>query len=79
MTHPSAPIGTDDHANLEIARGSTPIPSFDFKAKDHLELGAIHDMIDFEAGARVLELAFTFSSGMRYCWSWHCSSLLWRI
>ncbi|MFM8574202.1 MAG: serine--tRNA ligase [Pirellula sp.] len=60
MTHPSAPIGTDDHANLEIARGSTPIPSFDFKAKDHLELGAIHDMIDFEAGARVAGAGFYF-------------------
>ncbi|MFM9064375.1 MAG: serine--tRNA ligase [Pirellula sp.] len=60
MTHPSAPIGSDDHSNLEIARGSTPIPSFDFKPKDHLELGAIHDMIDFEAGARVAGAGFYF-------------------
>ena len=37
MTHPSAPIGNDDNANLEIARGSTPITQFDFKPKDHLE------------------------------------------
>ncbi|MCE2799376.1 MAG: serine--tRNA ligase [Planctomycetaceae bacterium] len=60
MTHPSAPIGNDDHANLEIARGTTPIPTFDFKPKDHLELGAIHDMIDFEAGARVAGAGFYF-------------------
>ncbi|MFN5394542.1 MAG: serine--tRNA ligase [Planctomycetota bacterium] len=60
MTHPSAPIGNDDHANLEIARGTTPIPAFDFKPKDHLELGAIHDMIDFEAGARVAGAGFYF-------------------
>jgi len=60
MTHPSAPVGSDDHSNLEIARGSTPIPSFDFKPKDHLELGAIHDMIDFEAGARVAGAGFYF-------------------
>lgn len=60
MTHPSAPLGSDDHSNLEIARGSTPIPSFDFKPKDHLELGAIHDMIDFEAGARVAGAGFYF-------------------
>ena len=60
MTHPSAPIGNDDHANLEIARGRTPIPTFDFKPKDHLELGAIHDMIDFEAGARVAGAGFYF-------------------
>lgn len=60
MTHPSAPVGSDDHSNLEIARGSTPIPIFDFKPKDHLELGAIHDMIDFEAGARVAGAGFYF-------------------
>ena len=60
MTHPSAPVGSDDHSNWEIARGSTPIPSFDFKPKDHLELGTIHDMIDFEAGARVAGAGFYF-------------------
>lgn len=60
MTHPSAPIGSDDSSNKEIARGATPIPSFDFKPKDHLELGAIHDMIDFEAGARVAGAGFYF-------------------
>jgi seryl-tRNA synthetase len=60
MTHPSAPIGQDDASNKEIARGSTPIPSFDFQPKDHLELGAIHDMIDFEAGARVAGAGFYF-------------------
>lgn len=60
MTHPSAPIGNDDNANLEIARGSTPITKFDFKPKDHLELGQQHDMIDFEAGARVAGAGFYF-------------------
>jgi seryl-tRNA synthetase len=60
MTHPSAPIGTDDASNKEIARGATPIPSFDFQPKDHLELGAIHDMIDFESGARVAGAGFYF-------------------
>jgi seryl-tRNA synthetase len=60
MTHPDAPIGGDDASNLEIARGKTPIPQFDFKAKDHLELGQLHDMIDFEAGARVAGAGFYF-------------------
>jgi seryl-tRNA synthetase len=41
MTHPSAPIGRDDQANLEVARGKTSIPTFDFQPKDHLELGSI--------------------------------------
>ena len=60
MTHPSAPIGSDDHSNLEIARGKTPVPKFDFKPKDHLELGQLHDMIDFESGARVAGAGFYF-------------------
>lgn len=60
MTHPSAPIGSDDASNKEIARGATPIPTFDFKPRDHLELGAIHDMIDFESGARVAGAGFYF-------------------
>ncbi len=60
LTHPSAPIGADDQANLEISFGKTPVPKFDFKAKDHLELGKQHDMIDFEAGARVAGAGFYF-------------------
>lgn len=60
MTHPSAPIGNDDGSNLEIARGATPVKKLDFKAKDHLELGQIHDMIDFESGARVAGAGFYF-------------------
>ncbi len=60
LTHPEAPVGADDHANLEVARGATPVPSFDFKAKDHLELGNQHDMIDFESGARVSGAGFYF-------------------
>ncbi len=60
LTHPEAPIGADDHSNLEVARGKTPVASFDFKAKDHLELGAQHDMIDFESGARVSGAGFYF-------------------
>lgn len=60
MTHPAAPIGNDDQANLEIARGKTPVPQFDFQPKDHLELGSLHDMIDFESGARVAGAGFYF-------------------
>jgi|694.fasta_scaffold01570_7 seryl-tRNA synthetase len=60
LTHPDAPIGADDNANTECGRGKTPIPRFDFKALDHLELGKKHDMIDFEAGARVTGAGFYF-------------------
>jgi seryl-tRNA synthetase len=60
MTHPAAPVGRDDQANLEIARGKTAIPKFDFQPKDHLQLGKLHDMIDFESGARVAGAGFYF-------------------
>lgn len=60
LTHPDAPIGGDDTANTEIARGRTPPPKFDFKPVDHLELGKIHDLIDFEGGARVAGAGFYF-------------------
>jgi seryl-tRNA synthetase len=60
MTNPAAPIGRDDQSNLEIARGKTPVTKFEFKAKDHLELGKLHDMIDFESGARVAGAGFYF-------------------
>jgi len=60
LTHPAAPIGGDDSANTEIARGRTPIPNFAFQPKDHLELGKLHDLIDFEGGARVAGAGFYF-------------------
>ena len=60
LTHPSAPIGEDDEANKEIARGKAPIPEFDFPPKDHLELGRDLDLIDFESGARVAGAGFYF-------------------
>ncbi len=60
MTHPSAPIGVDDTANTEVSFGKTPIAQFDFKPKDHLELGKALDMIDFESGARVAGAGFYF-------------------
>ncbi len=60
MAHPSAPIGRDDQSNLEVARGKTPQPKFAFPPKDHVELGAHLDMIDFEAGARVAGAGFYF-------------------
>lgn len=59
-THPDAPIGSDDTANTQVSLGKTPVPKFDFKAKDHVELGKALDLIDFEAGARVAGAGFYF-------------------
>ncbi|MEC8556968.1 MAG: serine--tRNA ligase [Planctomycetota bacterium] len=60
LTHPAAPIGSDDTANKELTLGKTPVPKFDFTPKDHLELGKQHDMIDFESGARVAGSGFYY-------------------
>ncbi len=60
LTHPAAPIGSDDTANKELTLGKTPVPKFDFTPKDHLELGKQHDMIDFASGARVAGSGFYY-------------------
>ncbi|QDV27099.1 serine--tRNA ligase [Aureliella helgolandensis] len=60
LTHPASPIGHDDTHNTEVSFGKTPVPKFDFKPKDHLELGKSLDLIDFEAGARVAGAGFYF-------------------
>ncbi len=45
LSHPAAPVGVDDKANLELFRGKTPIPQFDFKPLDHVELADKKDSI----------------------------------
>ena len=60
MTHPAAPIGEDDKSNLEIRRGQHEPATLDFDILDHVELGDKHDMIDFEAGARIAGHGFYF-------------------
>jgi seryl-tRNA synthetase len=60
MTHPDAPIGIDDCSNLRRSLGKTPVPVYDFKPLDHVEIGEKLDLIDFEAGARVAGAGFYF-------------------
>jgi seryl-tRNA synthetase len=58
MTHPSAPVGGEaDAVELRVV-GKKPV--FSFKPKDHVELAAGLDLIDFEAGARVAGSGFYF-------------------
>lgn len=60
MSHPAAPIGTDDKANLEVKRGRCEPRKFDFKPRDHVELGELRDLIDLEGGARTTGHGFYF-------------------
>ncbi|MFT5095856.1 MAG: seryl-tRNA synthetase [Porticoccaceae bacterium] len=59
LSHPDAPVGKIDKENIEVRRVGD-LPSFDFKALDHVELAAKHDLVDFEGGARVAGSGFYF-------------------
>lgn len=60
LSHPDAPIGKDDKANLEIRQGQHSPREFDFPVLDHVELAEKLDLIDFEGGARVAGHGFYF-------------------
>ena len=60
MSHPAAPVGVDDQANLEVRKGRHAPRKFDFKPRDHVELGEQLDLIDFEGGAKVAGHGFYF-------------------
>jgi seryl-tRNA synthetase len=53
------PDGTDDDDNVEISRWGEP-PAFDYEPRNHVELGALTDTIDFERGAKVAGAAFYY-------------------
>jgi seryl-tRNA synthetase len=59
MTHPDAPVSTDPHGNKVIKTWGEPT-KFDFAAKDHLALAEAHNLVDFDAGARVTGQKFYF-------------------
>jgi len=51
-SHPDAPVGKEEKDNLEIKRWGSPT-EFDFQPKDHIELGTLLDLMDFETAAKV--------------------------
>lgn len=53
------PVGKSEEENIEL-RKVGEIPKFDFEPKDHVELGKLLDIIDFEAGAKVSGAGFYF-------------------
>ncbi len=60
MTHPAAPVGGGDHANVEVKRGKTDVRRLTFTPLDHVQLGEKLDLFDFEAGARTTGHGFYF-------------------
>ncbi len=59
MSHPKAPVGAGDTANVTVAEFGTK-PTFDFKPKDHVDLCLSLDLADFEAGTKVAGQKFYF-------------------
>jgi seryl-tRNA synthetase len=59
----SVPEGDDDAGNVE-ARTWGEKTKFDFEPKSHVELVAMHDMADFERGAKVAGFRGYFLKGM---------------
>ena len=62
LPHESTPVGKDEHDNVEVSRWGTP-RAFDFKVRDHVELGERHGWLDGEAGAKLSGARFTVLRG----------------
>ncbi len=60
LSHPEAPIGVDDKANLELRRGKYPPRELEFSPLDHVQLGEKLDLFDFEGGAKTTGHGFYF-------------------
>lgn len=58
----SVPIGKNERDNVEVRKWGEP-RKFEFEPKDHLELGKILDILDFETGAKVSGSQFYFLYG----------------
>lgn len=50
--HPEAPVGPDESGNVEVRRWGE-VRKFDFKPKDHIELGRHLGIIDVERGVKL--------------------------
>jgi seryl-tRNA synthetase len=53
------PVGKDDSENVEIRKWGQ-IPKFDFKVKDHIDLGLSNDLFDIERAAKVSGARFYY-------------------
>ncbi|MGH8553447.1 MAG: serine--tRNA ligase, partial [Methylococcales bacterium] len=58
----SVPAGKTEQDNIEIMRRGD-LPQFDFEAKDHVDLGARLQEMDFEAGAKLASARFVTLQG----------------
>jgi len=59
VTQPDVPAGVGPESNQLVRTWGEP-PKFQFKALDHVSLAMRHDLVDFEAGAKVTGQKFYF-------------------
>jgi seryl-tRNA synthetase len=57
LLHKDVPEGDDENSNIEI-KSWGKIPSFDYKPKDHVELGESLGMLDFDRAAKITGARF---------------------
>ena len=58
----TVPAGKDESDNVEIRRWGTP-REFDFEVKDHVDLGAALDSLDFDRAAKITGSRFAHMAG----------------
>lgn len=58
----TAPDGATDEDNVEVRRWGEP-PAFDFRPRDHVELGELLDIIDIDRGVRTSGSRFSYLKG----------------
>ena len=63
LLHESVPYGEDESKNLEIRKVGTP-KTFNFKVKDHVELGEQLGILDFERAAKITGTRFVVDKGL---------------
>jgi seryl-tRNA synthetase len=63
LPDPEIPIGLDENDNKEILKFGIP-RQFEFKVKDHVDLGAALDILDFERAAKVTGARFVIDKGL---------------
>ena len=61
LPHESVPVGQDETANVEVRKVGTP-RSFDFEAKDHVDVGAALGL-DFDVAAKLAGSRFAVMKG----------------
>jgi len=62
LPYADTPDGADENSNVEIHRWGIP-PSFDFNPKEHFELAAAKDSLDFETAGKISGSRFVIMSG----------------